>query len=64
MSSFHLTNELISILKLRLIIFELETEGRNGAQCSHFISAETKTPPCDSVHADVINSTHSRINVD
>ena len=35
MSYFHLTNELISILKLRLIIFELETEGgRKGAQCS------------------------------
>ena len=47
MSSFHLTNELISILKLRLIIFELETEGgRKGAQCRHLISAETKNPRC------------------
>ena len=35
MSSFHLSNELISILKSRLIIFELETERRNGAQCRH-----------------------------
>ena len=47
MSSFHLTNELISILKLRLIIFELETEGRrNLAQCRHLILAETKNPRC------------------